>query len=161
MPGAGLRVGLVWAGNPGHANDGRRSCRLEALSPVLGVSGICWFGLQKGAGCDQMADLPRSLRFVNIGNDFKDFTDTAAALENLDLVITVDTAVAHLAGAMGRPTWVMLPAVPDWRWQMNRHDSPWYPTLRLFRQRAGEGWEAVAVRLAEALKITVGPMRKE
>ncbi len=161
MPGEGLRVGLVWAGNPGHANDGRRSCRLEALSPVLGVPGIRWFGFQKGAGSDQMAGLPRSRQFANIGNDFNDFADTAAAVENLDLVITVDTAVAHLAGAMGRTTWVMLPAVPDWRWLLDRDDSPWYPSLRLFRQQAGEGWDAVAVRLAEALETSAGQMREE
>ena len=89
--------------------------------------------------------------------EFADFADTAALIENLDLVITVDTAAAHLAGALGKPAWVMLPMIPDWRWMLNRADSPWYPTLRLFRQPTAGDWGSVVRRIAEALQILVNP----
>lgn len=152
MPGQGLRAGLVWAGNPGHGNDRHRSCPLESLVPLLEVAGVKWFGLQKGEGAEQVEGLPPTRRFVNLGPDLADFADTAAVVANLDLVVTVDTAVAHLAGAMGKPTWVLIPRVPDWRWLMDRADTPWYPTMRLFRRRCEEqGWRAVATRAAAVL----------
>lgn len=152
MPAAGLRAGLVWAGSPAHANDRRRSCPLERLAPLLTLAGVSWFGLQKGERARQVSALAPELHFVNFGDDLNDFGDTAAVMANLDLVVTVDTAAAHLAGAMGRPVWVLLPPVPDWRWQLEREDSPWYPTMRLFRRRPGEGWGPVAARVATALE---------
>ena len=151
MPGEGLRVGLVWAGNPGHANDGNRSVPFQTLCPLLSLSGIRYFGLQKGEGEDRVSTISGNLQFANLGKDFCDFSDTAAALANLDLVITVDTAVAHLAGAMGIPVWVMLPYVPDWRWMLERSDSPWYPTMRLFRQPAPGDWDSVVRGMTLAL----------
>ncbi len=160
MPGPGLRVGLVWSGNPAHANDRRRSCPLERLRPMLEVSGVTWFGLQKGDGARQMAHLPDRLRFTNLGNDFADFADTAAAMNCLDLVVTVDTAVAHLAGAMGKQTWVLLPFVPDWRWLTGRSDSPWYPTLTLFRQLTIGDWDQAAARVARALRVSVAAAKE-
>lgn len=159
MPGHELRAGLVWAGNPGHANDRNRSCSLESLTPILELSGVTWFGLQKGAGCHQVQELPEPLQFFNLGPELADFSDTAAAIENLDLVVTVDTAVAHLAGAMGKPVWVMLPAVPDWRWGLERDDTPWYPTMRLFRQKTGEGWKAVVREMTRELGRLIRPIR--
>ena len=94
-------------------------------------------------------DIPAGM--VDIAEEFRDFADTAAVIENLDLVITVDTAVAHLAGAMGKPVWIMLPFVPDWRWMLDREDSPWYPTARLFRQDRSRRWEPVIQRVAGEL----------
>jgi tetratricopeptide (TPR) repeat protein len=151
LPAEGLRVGLVWAGNPGHANDRHRSIPLSQLEALLEMPGVTWCGLQKGAGVDQLKMLPKNRQFENYGEAFADFADTAAVIAQLDLVVTVDTAVAHLAGAMGRPAWVMLPSVPDWRWLRDREDSPWYPSLRLFRRGAGEAWAPVVDRIAEAL----------
>jgi tetratricopeptide (TPR) repeat protein len=155
MPADGMRVGLVWAGNPEHANDGNRSVSLETLRPLLSLSGIRCFGLQKGDGAQQASILSGDLKLTNLGPDFNDFSDTAAAVANLDLVITVDTAVAHLAGAMGCPVWVMLPGVPDWRWMLDRTDCPWYPTMRLFRQAESGDWGHVVQAMCRALQRRV------
>jgi hypothetical protein len=146
-----LRVGLVWAGNPSFARDRLRSPGLAPLLPLLELPGLRWFGLQVGAGRRDLADRSMPDRFVDLGRDLRDFADTAAALSELDLVITSCTATAHLAGALGRPTWVMLPVTPDWRWLLGRDDSPWYPTVRLFRQTSAGDWGAVVDRLAATL----------
>lgn len=152
--GDGLKVGVVWAGNPGHANDRNRSLPLAALAPLLRTSGVRFFSLQKEPRPGDRETLTE-LGVTDLGPDLDDFTDTAAALAVLDLLVTVDTAVAHLAGALGRPVWLLLPFLPDWRWMTGRPDSLWYPTMRLFRQVQRGDWatviEHVTDTLAEAL----------
>jgi len=151
VAGPGLRVGLVWAGRPAHMNDRKRSCPLSLFGLLADLPDVSFVGLQKGPAAAQAADWPvkDSCRFVNLGEDFDDFADTAAVIANLDLVISVDTSVAHLAGAMGKPVWVLLPYIPDWRWMMGREDSPWYPTMRLFRQPQAGDWASVFTRVRE------------
>ena len=138
----GLRVGLAWAGNPAHSNDRRRSMRTEALRHVLAIPGISFVSLQVG---------PRAVELPLLSPPLGDFAATASLVAALDLVITVDTAVAHVAGALGKPAWVMLPYAPDWRWLLDRHDSPWYSSLRLFRQTAPGDWDAVTQAVAAEL----------
>lgn len=152
---SGRRIGLVWGGNPKHKNDRNRSCPLAVFKPLLELPGISWFSLQKGEPARQLADIEPG-KIVDLGAEFQDFADTAAALEALDLLITVDTSVAHVAGALGRPAWVMIPRAPDWRWLLDREDSPWYPSLRLFRQEGVSGWHGVRDRIAEALAAGSG-----
>jgi tetratricopeptide (TPR) repeat protein/glycosyltransferase involved in cell wall biosynthesis len=147
----GLKVGLVWAGNPAHANNARRSLALRELAPLLAVEGVTFFSLQKGEAAAETAAGPAE-RIVDLGPDLADFADTAAAITCLDLVITVDTAVAHLAGALAKPVWTLIPFAPDWRWLLDRDDSPWYPTMRLYRQPGRGDWASVIARVAEALR---------
>jgi ADP-heptose:LPS heptosyltransferase len=124
---------------------------LAALAPLGEVKGVRFFSLQKGEGVEQAKNPPPGLELIDLTDQIKDFADTAALMANLDLVITVETAVAHLAGATGRPVWTLIPFVPAWRWLLNRVDSPWYPTMQLFRQPVGGDWESVIRRVAEAL----------
>jgi Flp pilus assembly protein TadD len=145
----GLKVGIVWAGRAGYANDRNRSLPLSLLGPLGKVAGLTFFSLQKGEAAKQAS--PRGMELIDHTAELNDFTDTAALIANLDLVIAVDTAVAHLAGAMGKPVWVLLAYAPDWRWLLHRHDSPWYPTMRLFRQRSLGDWAEVVERVALAL----------
>lgn len=145
-----LRVGLVWAGNPAFANDRHRSIPLATLAPLLALSGIGFVSLQKDLREGDEA-LLQQYRVAQLGPDLADFAATAAAIECLDLVIAVDTAVAHLAGALGKPVWILLPFSPDWRWLTGRADSPWYPTARLFRQPALGDRGSVATALCAAL----------
>lgn len=151
----GLAVGLCWQGNPAHVFDHARSLALDHLSPLWSVPGVRVYGLQMGAAGDQARHLPPSAPFEDLTAEFADgadlFSEDAAVMEALDLVVTVDTAVAHLAGALGRSVWILLPAVPDWRWLLDRDDSPWYPTARLFRQDRYGHWEGAVDRLAAAL----------
>jgi Flp pilus assembly protein TadD len=147
-----LNVGLVWAGNPDHRNDRKRSLRLDQLSPLAGVKGVRFISLQKGRPAGQLQSPPPGMDLVDAGAELADFADTAALIARLDLVITVDTAVAHLAGAMGRPVWVLLPIAPDWRWLLEREDSPWYPTMRLFRQDALDEWGVVIAKVVRELE---------
>ncbi len=151
LPPAGLRVGLVWAGNPRHRGDRFRSLALAELLPVLKVPGVSFVSLQVGVPAAQIEALPASLRPLSLADSLEDLADTAALLGSLDLLITCDSAPAHLAGSLGRPCWVLLPAVPDWRWQLDREDTPWYPGMRLFRQQSLGDWAAVADRVAGAL----------
>lgn len=146
----GRRVGLAWAGDPRHINDFRRSIGLERLMPLFRVPGISWVGLQAGphAGDVARVGLPEIL---DISAQLGDFAETAGVMANLDLVITVDTAVAHLAGAIARPVWTLLPFSPDWRWMLQREDSPWYPTMRLFRQPMPGDWDSVVAQAADRL----------
>ncbi len=149
-----FKVGLVWAGNPEHRNDRNRSCRLRDFEPLAAVPGIEFFSLQKGVTVtEDDHTAAASLHLVDIAESLGDFYDTAAVMENLDLVISVDTAVAHLAGALGRPVWTLLPFVPDWRWMLKREDTPWYPTMRLFRQERRGEWAAVMKRIAVELTL--------
>lgn len=156
MPAHGLRVGLVWKGNPRFENDADRSLpSLDVLVPLGSVAGVQFVSLQKGAGEDEARCPPPGLSVLAFGHTLEDFADTAALVSCLDLVICVDTAVAHLAGALGKPCWVLLPDYrTDWRWLSGRADSPWYPQqMRLFRQPPGGGWTAVVDAVVEALKI--------
>jgi hypothetical protein len=150
--GPGLKVGLVWAGNPRHANDRNRSLPAGSLAPLGSLAGITYVSLQKGERAAEAAELAESLHAVDFSSELNDLADTAALIVNLDLVISVDTAVAHLAGAMGKPVWVLLPLCPDWRWMLDRGDSPWYPSMRLFRQRTPGDWLTPIQQVADALR---------
>lgn len=147
----GFRVGLVWAGNPSHKNDRNRSCRLAALAALARLPHLELYSLQTGPAAGQLAQPPAGMILHDIGCTLGDFADTAAVLAHLDLVLTVDTAVAHLAGAMGKPVWTLLPFAPDWRWQREGTHTPWYPSMRLFRQPTPGAWEAVCQDVVEAL----------
>jgi tetratricopeptide (TPR) repeat protein len=149
----GKRVGLVWSGNPHHKNDRNRSILLREFEPLADLDGVTFLSLQKGAASGQASDSTLKLKLVDHTPRLTDFAETAALLSNLDLIITVDTSVAHLAGALARPTWVLLPFAPDWRWMLKRTDSPWYPTMRLFRQSQPGQWEPVIGAVSEALRM--------
>ena len=147
----GLRIGIAWQGNPVHVRDHLRSLRLEQFEPIARRPDVQLYGLQKGPGREQIAVLGDRFPVVDLGGRLDDLMDTAAVMMNLDLVISVDTAVAHLAGALGVPAWVALPFEADWRWLSGREDSPWYPTIRLFRQRRWGDWDDVFARITAAL----------
>ena len=143
LPGNTLRVGLVWGGSPLHPHDALRSVPLEQFAPLTNLEGTTFYSLQMGAPAGQIRALGPRVRLVDLQNEQKDFTDTAEIVANLDLVISIDTSVAHLAGAMGKPVWVLLSKSADWRWLLERDDSPWYPTARLFRQSTMGNWQDV------------------
>jgi len=147
---AGLKVGLVWAGSPHHTRDKTRSIRLEAFAPLAKVKNVTWISLQKGDQATQPR--PAGLELLDWTQELNDFADTAALMDNLDLVIAVDTAVAHLAGAMGKKTWVLIPFAPDWRWMIRRNNTPWYPTMRLFRQPRPGDWKTAIEQIARELE---------
>ncbi|HVY57722.1 MAG TPA: tetratricopeptide repeat-containing glycosyltransferase family protein [Xanthobacteraceae bacterium] len=154
LPQGRPRVGLVWSGSRTHTNDHNRSLRLRQLAPLLQLlqhAGMTFVGLQQDIREIDLADLRGWPAALALGREFRDFTDTAAIVSLLDLVVCVDTSVAHLAGALGRPVWVLLPFVPDWRWLLDRDDSPWYPTARLFRQPRLGDWDSVVARLCAEL----------
>lgn len=157
------RVGLVWAGNPSHPNDANRSMPFSALGPLLNVPGVDFVSLQFGTAAAEAASRPVCASWTDLTPLIHDFGDTAAALAELDLLITIDTSIAHLAGALGLPAWVLLPFSPDWRWQLAREDSPWYPSLRLLRQRAPREWASLvdeaANRLASFRGVTLNARR--
>jgi tetratricopeptide (TPR) repeat protein len=147
-----LKVGLVWGGNATYSRDRHRSLPLRLLAPLGSLPGVRYFGLQKGSQAAETETSPINAEFVNLGSEFQDFGDTAAAIAHLDLVISVDTAVAHLAAAQGKPVWLLLPRPADFRWMRERDDSPWYPTMRLFRQDQPGDWSAVIERVTAALE---------
>ena len=149
-PGA-FRVGLVWSGSVTYAYNTRRRCALEDLAPPLDCPGVAFFSLQKGPPADELAGSPLAGRIVDLGPRLADFADTAAAIEALDLVIGTDTSVPHLAGALGKPVYLLLSDPADWRWLHGRDDSPWYPAMRLFRQPEPGGWADVTARVRSAL----------
>jgi tetratricopeptide (TPR) repeat protein len=151
--GEGRRIGLVWAGSPSQIRDKNRSMKFENLSPLIGSQNAMFFSLQKGEAAYQFPkDIPNLRDF---SSQLNDFADTAALLDNLDLIITVDTAVGHLAGAIGRPVWVLLAYSPDWRWMLRREDSPCYPAMRLFRQAVPGEWTTVINRVVNALHAAI------
>ncbi len=150
-----FKVGLVWAGNPKSQNDYNRSCTLDQLAPLATVDQCVFYSLQKWQAAEQAKTPPDGMALINLDSEIEDFADTAAIIMNLDLVITVDTSVAHLAGALGKPVWVMLPFIPDWRWFLNREKSPWYPSAHLFRQPNLRDWENVISEVTRALKTSV------
>jgi hypothetical protein len=144
------RIGLVWSGKPSHKNDHNRSIALLQLKPLLSVAGAQFVSLQREYRANDLTALGR-LPIRRIDDLLADFGDTAAAIGELDLVITVDTAVAHLAGAMAKPLWLLLPHIQDWRWLHGRNDSPWYPTARLFRQSQIGDWDGAILTMAKEL----------
>src|SRR5579872_4386147 len=153
----GFKVGLTWQGNPAGSIDNGRSLPLRAFAPLSNIQRVRIISLQKNYGSEQLANLPPGMTVERPGFDFDEgndaFIDSAAIMANLDLVITSDTSIAHLAGALARPVWIALKYVPDWRWLMQRSDSPWYPTARLFRQTALDDWGGVVNEIAAALNL--------
>ncbi|MDO8774117.1 MAG: tetratricopeptide repeat-containing glycosyltransferase family protein [Burkholderiaceae bacterium] len=154
LPAAGLKVGLVWKGNSNHKNDSHRSLPdLACLAPLWSVPDVAFISLQKGQGEEDASQPPVGQSLVALGAQMQDFADSAAIVSQLDLVICVDTAIAHVAGALGKPCWVLLPAIgTDWRWLLDRTDSPWYPSIRLFRQSDLEDWSQTVDEVAGAFK---------
>ena len=153
LPGEGsLRVGVAWAGNPSHKNDRRRSMSPEDLAPLADLDNVTLVSLQAGPKAEQAAATPPGLRLERLPEQWLLLPGLAAAIERMDLIITVDTLHAHLAGALGRPAWVLLSFAPDWRWMCERTDSPWYPSLRLFRQPRRGDWAAVVARVRRELE---------
>lgn len=152
VPADGPRIGLVWAGKPTHKNNRNRSITLETLLPLLELPEFRFVGLQKGDGADQPQTLGADALVINIGERMRDFADTASILKQLDLLISVDTSVVHLAGALGVPAWALIPYSPDWRWLYGRDDTPWYDSVRLFRQNTARDWPEVIARVMSALQ---------
>jgi hypothetical protein len=153
-PSAGLRVGLVWSGNPKYSEDQFRSIPSPLIRTLLELKDIHFFSLQLGAAAAQLG--AGTAMLTDLQSAIADMADTAALVSHLDLVITVDTSVAHLSGALAKPTWVLLPLAPDWRWLMGREDSPWYPTARLFRQPRVGDWSSVVERVRSELVALAG-----
>ncbi len=153
---ARLKVGLVWAGNPRHLADRQRSITPEALSPLARATGVRFYSLQKGGPAREAGPAPAGMELVDLTAHIRDFSDTAALVSRLDLVIAVDTAVAHLAGAMGVPVWVLLAYSPEWRNLLERSDNPWYPSMRLFRQERDGDWAGVIDRVVRELLERAG-----
>jgi hypothetical protein len=150
-----FRVGVVWRGNPKHKRDHLRSFSPEHLDVIDRVPHVQLFSLQKPAAAHAVPTFNSPGQLIDLAPELTDFAETAAAIKNLDLVISCDSAPAHLAGALGVPVWIALPFVPDWRWLLNRDDSPWYPTARLFRQRERQDWTAVFANMARELATLV------
>jgi hypothetical protein len=161
----GFKVGIVWQGNREYAFDRFRSVPLAAYAPLADVPGVTLISLQKGYGSEQLAELAGKFPVLDLAPQLdmgSAFTDTAAVMSNLDLVVSSDTAAAHLAGGLGVPVWLAVAQSPEWRWLLEREDNPWYPTMRLFRQRAVGDWSDVFTRMKQDLKRKVaerGPVR--
>jgi len=151
-----FRIGLVWQGTPTHRDDHNRSCSLSEFLALSDLMGVDFYSLQIGAGAEQIHGLPDCITVYDVSGQIRDFSDTAAIIANLDLVISVDTAVAHLAGALGKPVWTVLPYVSEWRWLLGRDDTPWYSTMRLFRQTSPSDWKSVFSRLRDELASLLG-----
>ncbi|OGU10250.1 MAG: hypothetical protein A2075_21610 [Geobacteraceae bacterium GWC2_58_44] len=156
LAGPKLRVGLVWAGRKSYKDDAKRSLNLKLFAPLAGIAGVRLYSLQVGEGAEQSASPPPGLELTDLGGEIRSFADSAAIVANLDLVISADTAVAHLAGALGKAVWILLPAACDWRWLLDRDDSPWYPSARLFRQSRRGDWTEVLQRVARQLAQLAG-----
>ena len=143
---------MAWAGKSTHRNDRNRSMPLSLLAPLLETPGTMFHSLQIGEHANAIAAQGFQVLLRDQRAEIRDFADSAALLMTLDLVISVDTALVHLAGALGRPVWALLPYAPDWRWQTGRTDSPWYPSIRLFRQDAPNDWQGVIRQVSESLQ---------
>lgn len=146
-----LKVGLVWKGSPFHVNDKNRSVSLEKFESILKNADVRFFSLQTGESSTDISKFGYEDDLKDLGESLTDFAVTAAVMDHLDLLISVDTSVVHLAGAMGKPVWTLLPFYPDWRWLLGRDDSPWYPTMRLFRQKDTGDWDGVFEELEMSL----------
>jgi ADP-heptose:LPS heptosyltransferase len=155
MSGNSLRIGLVWGGSPTFPHERWRSIPLEQLAPLTNLEGTTFYSLQMGPQASQVKQLASRVHLIDLQDEQEDFADTAAIVANLGLVISIDTSVAHLAGAMGKPVWVLLHKSPDWRWLLQREDSPWYPTARLFRQSTLGNWQDVVARVERELRELV------
>jgi ADP-heptose:LPS heptosyltransferase len=149
------RIALAWSGNASHVNDRNRSIAFAALSPLLAVEDIRFISIQRDVRAADAEFLSRAVQVTPLGEELADFADTAAVIALADLVICVDTAVAHLAGAMGRRVWVLLPFSPDWRWSLAGETSRWYPTARLFRQPSLGDWDSVVEHVAAELTAVI------
>jgi Tfp pilus assembly protein PilF len=147
----GFKVGIAWQGNPSYMRDRQRSFPLELLEPLAGVAGVRLVSFQRGFGSEQIAGVIDRFSVTDLGDRLGDFLDTGAAVQQLDLVIAADTSLAHLAGSLGVPVWLALHFSPDWRWLLDRDSSPWYPTMRLFRQKRWGEWDEVFARMAHEL----------
>ena len=151
----GFKIGIGWQGNP-NGQDNHKDIPLEEFIPLTRIPKVRLISLQYRDGVDQLARLPADVKIETLGDDFDSgpdaFIDTAAVMANLDLIISSCTSIPHLAGALGRPTWVVLKHVPDWRWLLDREDSPWYPTMRLFRQPERDDWTSVFSKIERALR---------
>ncbi len=156
VPADRLNVGICWQGNSSYKGDASRSIPLHALRPLLELPGVCFYSLQKGEGSKQLQDLPARITphdlAAGLDNGPDAFIETAAAMHHLDLIISSDTSIAHLAGALGRPVWLLVAQPPEWRWLLNRADSPWYPTMRLFRQHTPGDWASAVAEAESALR---------
>jgi len=152
----GFKIGIAWQGNPQGKVDRGRSLAPSELVPLSRPPGVRLISLQKHHGLEQLANMPAGTKVETLADGFDNgpdaFIDTAAVMSNLDLIITSDTSIAHLAGALGRPTWIALKHVPDWRWLLDREDSPWYPTMRLFRQETAGDWKSVFLRMEQEIR---------
>ncbi len=151
------RIGITWSGSAAHSNDGNRSIALATWLPYLSDD-FEYVSLQKEVRESDRATLLQHNELRHFGEDLQDFGDTAALCALMDVVVCVDTSVAHLSAALGRPTWVLLPRVPDWRWQLERADTPWYPSARLYRQTTRGDWNAVLARVASDLQSQLNAM---
>ncbi|HEX8522690.1 MAG TPA: tetratricopeptide repeat protein [Tepidisphaeraceae bacterium] len=151
----GLRVGLVWAGSGAHEANRYRSTALSAMAPLAEVKGVSFYNLQLGQAAREMSHQGAPLKIIDHTRELRDFAETAALIANLDLVISVDTAVAHLAGALAKPVWTLLSFTSEWRWMLERSDSPWYPTMTLFRQPVLHDWDSVMREVGERLRRMV------
>jgi ADP-heptose:LPS heptosyltransferase len=147
-----LRVGVVWAGSAVHKNNHNRSIVFERFCSLLSAPGIAFVSLQQELGAAEAARLKNHANVIPLGGELRDFADTAAVVSLLDVVVSADTAMVHLAGALGRPVWALLPFLPDFRWLLGREDSAWYPTARLFRQPRFGDWESVLARVKDELE---------
>ncbi len=152
LSGSSVRIGLVWAGNPLHPHESWRSIPLEQLAPLTRLEGATFYSLQMGAPADEVKQGGLEGRLIDLQGEQKDFADTAAIVTSLDLVISIDTSVAHLAGAMGKPVWILLCKSSDWRWMLEGEKSPWYPTARLFRQSTIGNWRDVVTQIEHELR---------
>jgi len=148
-------VALCWAGRPEHFNDANRSIALDTLAP-LAASGASFLSIQKGPKAAEAKSPPSGMQLTDLSDEIADFDDTAAILSIADLLVSVDSSPVHLAGALGRPAWVLLPLLPDWRWLTDRNDTPWYPGHRLFRQTARSDWASVIAALSGELLMLRG-----
>ncbi|MDP9173493.1 MAG: tetratricopeptide repeat protein [Planctomycetota bacterium] len=153
------KIGIAWAGRPTHANDHNRSTSLAAFAPLADIPGTTFYSLQKGDPAAQIARPPKGMNLIHLGPRLDSFEVTGAVLQHLDLLISIDTSVVHLAGALGRPVWNLLAFCPDWRWLLNRSDTPWYPTMRLFRCPSRGDWTGLFANVREALAEEVARKR--
>jgi len=147
-----LKVGIAWAGGAVHTNDLNRSARLVDFGALVEVAGVKFYSIQKGPPAEQLKNAPVGMEIVDLGRELADFSETAAALSCLDLVIAVDTSVVHIAGALGKEVWALLAFMPDWRWMLERSDTPWYPTMRFFRQPSRGDWAGVMREVVKSLE---------
>lgn len=153
-----LRIGLIWAGSPAYQEDKLRSLNLKTFLPLLKLKEdkVIFFSLQKGPAAKEILDVPENSRPIDLSGEINDFSDTAAIMEQLSLIITVDTASAHLAGALGKPVWTLLPEDPDWRWLLEREESAWYPTMKLFRKDREGDWHSLVLKMCSEFKKHTG-----